>query len=27
MFSTMPNLTELCTAMPDHDQRPKSQHA
>jgi len=25
MFSTMINATELCTAMPDYNQRPKSQ--
>jgi len=26
MFSTIPNLTEMCTALSDYDQRRKSQH-
>jgi len=26
MFSVMPNLTELCTSMPDYNQRIHSQH-
>jgi len=26
MFSVMPNLTELCTSMPDYNQRLQSQH-